>query len=458
MLGKRMLVVLAVLALLLPLTASAEEAEGGFDFGLTLGIGADTFYIPALGENVTYQKLTVSPDIAFGKFGIGLELTLHYTFTDQADVDSIRAEGDWIPDPALDQNYLDVYLPKFKYIRYGFKGDPLYAKLGSIEDGTLGNGFIMNDYDNTLFLPEQRIFGLAFDLDGALFGFPYLGLETFVGNVARFDVIGARLYARPLAGTEVPLLKNLQLGATFATDTDPGLHLAGHPDLEPVYLYGADLRQPILARQAISLAAFTDVAVLGNRNALGGMVGFGGRIAGIILYGAQIRILGKNFVPVYFDSTYDLFRADIDPDPAVLSKHDIASGAVDLPAYTGWLASLGFSLFADLLVFNLSLDGPFSSGWDPDNYLDWPHLYAEFLVGKGLVRNLSLEVSYDKRKLAAEDGFFRDLFSFDEAVIRGRLNYSIGAAVLSLVYDLRYDPVRNKWITHSGIESAIELF
>jgi len=448
MLRKRMLVVLAVLALWLPLAISAQETEGGFDFGLTLGIGADTFFIDDTIGNVTYQKLTVSPDIAFGKFGIGLELTLHYTFTDEAGVDPIRVKGDWIPDPALDQNYLDVYLPKFKYIRYGFKGDPLYAKLGSIEDGTLGNGFIMNNYDNTLFLPETRIFGLAFDLDGALFNFPYLGLETFVGNVARFDVIGARLYARPLAGTEISLLKDLQVGATFAMDTDPGLHDPGHPDYDSVYLYGADLRQPILNSRAISLAVFSDVAVLGNQNSVGGMVGFGGRIAGIILYGAQIRILGENFVPVYFDSTYDLFRAD---------KYAVASGATPVAAYTGWLASLGFSLFGDLLMFNASLDGPFQQS-GTGNYLDWPHFYAQFLLGKGLVPNVSLELSYDKRNLAADEGFFKDLFSFAESVIQGRLNYSIGAAVLSLVYDIRWDPVKGEWVTHSGIETAIELF
>jgi hypothetical protein len=217
---------------------------------------------------------------------------------------------------------------------------------------------------------------------------------------------------------------------------------------DAVYLFGADLRQPILTSRAISLAAFTDVAVLGNQNSVGGMVGFGGRIAGVILYGAQLRILGKNFVPVYFDSTYDLFRAD---------KYDVASGAVSVPAYTGWLASLGFSLFGDLLVFNASLDGPFQQN-GTSSYLDWPHLYAQFLLGKGLIPNVSMELSYDKRKLGAEESFFRDLFSFADAVIQGRLSYSIGAAVLSLVYDIRYDPVQGKFITHSGIESAIQLF
>jgi hypothetical protein len=450
MLRKRMLVVLAVLALSLPFAVSAQEAGGGFDFGLTLGIGADTFYINDTIGYVTYQKLTVSPDIAFGKFGIGLELTLHYTFTEEAGVDPVRAEGDWIPDPARDQTLLDVYLPKFKYIRYGFKGDPLYAKLGSIEDGTLGNGFIMNNYDNTLFLPEQRIFGLAFDLDGALFHFPYLGLETFVGNLARFDVIGARLYARPLAGTEIPLLKNLQLGTTFAMDRVPDLHdpTLALLDPDPVYLWGADLRQPILNSRAISLAVFSDVAVLGNQGSVGGMVGLGGRLAGVITYGAQIRILGDNFVPVYFDSTYDLFRAD---------KYAVASGTTTVPAYTGWLASLGFSLFGDLLVFNATLDGPFQQTGTA-SYLDWPHFFAQFILGKGLVPNVSMELSYDKRNLAADDGFFQDLFSFTDSVIQGRLNYSIGAAVLSLHYDIRWDPLQGKFITHSGIETAIELF
>jgi hypothetical protein len=145
--------------------AQTEERAGGFDFGLSLGLGADSFLID--GQEVTYQKITLAPDFAFGKFGIGLEITLHYTFTQAAGIEPVKTEGDWVPGPG--QTILDVYLPKFQYIRYGLKGDPLFVKLGSIEDATLGNGFIMNNYDNTLFLPERRIFGLALDLDGALF-------------------------------------------------------------------------------------------------------------------------------------------------------------------------------------------------------------------------------------------------------------------------------------------------
>jgi hypothetical protein len=174
-----------------------------------------------------------------------------------------------------------------------------------------------------------------------------------------------------------------------------------------VYLYGADLRQPILNSRAISLAAFTDVAVLGNQGSVGGMVGIGGRLAGVITYGAQIRMLGENFVPVYFDSTYDLFRAD---------KYAVASAtSAVVDPYTGWLASLGFSLFGDLLVFNASLDGRSPVG---DRQL--PGLAALLRPvhrGRGWCPTCP-GASYDKRNLAADGASSRDLFSFADSVIR----------------------------------------
>jgi hypothetical protein len=92
------------------------------------------------------------------------------------------------------------------YIRYGFKGDPLYAKLGSIEDGTLGNGFIMNNYDNTHFLPGQRIFGLAFDWTGPCSISPIWAWRPS-SAMWRFDVFGAACTCVP-GRHEIPLLKN----------------------------------------------------------------------------------------------------------------------------------------------------------------------------------------------------------------------------------------------------------
>lgn len=433
-----------VCAALSPVYSQEEEQqENPFKLGMSIGIGTSTF--EEEGSPTTYQKLVLSPDIGIGKFGLGLELTFNYTFTGpppEGDSFYVRRE-DWIP--TGDDTFLDVYLPIFKYIRYGFKGDPLYAKLGSIDDATLGNGFIMANYANTLFLPEKRIFGLSFDLDGSLFNFPLIGMESFVGNLAQFDVMGIRPFVRPLIFTELPIINNLQLGATLAVDTNPDLYVDESAP-ETVVLYGVDLRLPLLSRKLITLATFGDLVRLHERS-WGGMVGFGGRLVGFLDYGAQIRILGENFVPVYFDSAYDLFRYE---------KYLIAKGAATIPAYVGWLASLGVSFFKDALVFNVSLDGPFKQPepGNTDNYLNYPHLYAIFLIKEGIVPNISFDASYDKRLIRT----FNDLISAEDAVIKARINYSIGPAVISFVYKIRYEPVDQDWVVTSGLESAIQIF
>ncbi len=432
--------------------AQEDKGDGGFSFGLSLGIGAETFVEEGDTTPTTYQMLSLSPDIAIGKFGIGLDLTFHYTFTGGADGTSFEVRrADWVP--TGDMTILDVYLPKFKYVRWGLKGDPLYVKLGSIDDATLGNGFIMVNYANTLFLPQLRIFGLSFDMDGSLFNFPVVGIETFVANLAQFDVMGFRPFVRPLVYTDIPIIKNLQLGFTLALDRNPGLYV-DQPGLQTILLYGGDFRLPILANPLVNLAAFGDVAVLSNRGSLGGAVGLGGRLFGFLNYGAQLRMLGENFIPNYFDASYDLFR---------YQKYQVAEqAAADIPGYVGWLASLGFAFFDDVLSFNATLDGPFSMP-DPGNlanFVNWPHLYAVLELKEGLIPNVSLLASYDKRSLGAYQGFFSDLISPEEAAIQAQLNYSIGAAVLSFVYKLRYDPLGspNMWEITSGIQSSIKLF
>ena len=127
----------------------------------------------------------------------------------------------------------------------------------------------MGGYANTRLVP-QRHFGLAFDLDGALFNFPYLGLETFVGDLAQWDVFGARLLVRPLVWLGVPIVEDLQVGATFAMDVKPYLYdYPGDARSLRAVLYGADIRLPILSLKALSLVATIEGESYG-------MIGFGG--------------------------------------------------------------------------------------------------------------------------------------------------------------------------------------
>ena len=146
------------LCFLLVFSLSAQEQddqEGGMDFAMTIELGAQTFNEEGSTDPVTYQSLSLYPEFIFGKIGVGLALEFNYRFVDDEGESSFELrEEDWVPEG--NQSFLDLYLPLFRYVRYGYKGDPLYAKIGSINDGTLGTGFMMANYSNMLFLPEQR--------------------------------------------------------------------------------------------------------------------------------------------------------------------------------------------------------------------------------------------------------------------------------------------------------------
>lgn len=441
-----------------PADAEQPEAEGGDQaasdegggFGFTMGVtfGVSSFEDADSGEVSTYQLLGLRPDFAIGNFGIGLDLPLNYRFTggDTNDEFEVRAE-DWVPDS--DNSFLELYLPKFRYVRYGQKGDDIYLQLGGLGGATIGNGFLVNGYTNELYLPERRIFGAVFDLDRAIAGVQYFGLETLVSNLAAFDVMAGRFYVRPLAGTALPLLPNLEVGVTVAADRDPSYFVERDPQDsrdttdDDVVVWGMDLTQPILTGSLLNLTAFTDLGFQEDR--LGWMAGAGGRAFGFLLYGAQIRVTEDNFVPGYFDSTYDLRR---------LERLDIYRGEVDYAGGAGWLAQLGFSALADSLIFNTTLSGPLGSAPDAR-----PELISTLSIAEGLVpgfSGLSAQASYTKFNIGGWD----DLSSAEDAIIGARLNIRSGPVVISLVYDLTYDPVSTEgdpWTVTSSLESTISF-
>jgi hypothetical protein len=446
---------LALIVLVTGLIAGVVFAEEGGSsgskpsFGLGLGIGVQTFTdtVPP----TTYQSLSLSPDLALGKFGIGLAVTLNYRFTGSGI--EVRLKDWWpqSPDSVTLQSVAAIYLPKIKYVRWGEKGDPLFVKLGSIDDATLGNGFIVSNYANTLFLPEDRHFGLNLDVDGSLFKFPYVGLETMVGNLAEFDVIGGRLYVRPLVGTSIPILKNIEFGGTVAADTKPYLYKVPATSAPAVVVFGGDVRLPILyLKNVFSLVTFADVASTPSGvsdRAWGGAVGLGGKIFSFLTYGAQVRVLGADFIPTYFDATYDLLRD---------AKYDLTQAGGFADPTMGWLATLGTSFFDEKIIFRVTLDAPFT-GWtaNPMDIVKNPHLRGVFTIADGIIPGISLDTSYDKSGITK----WADLIDPLNAAIQAKLNYKSGPAVISFIYKVRYDPtVPSLWVVTSGLESSIQLF
>jgi len=152
-------------------------------------------------DDNTYTQIRLMPELAFGKFGLGLDIDLM--------IDSngdIRKE-DW--------DDFEDYVNKIYYLRYGQRGDSFYGKLGGFKSYTLGHGLVMKDYSNMLRYPSVRQIGVQ--LGGKL---PAAGMtaEMFTSNAVKNEILAGRLTIKPLNNTEIPLFKNLTFGGTVAHD------------------------------------------------------------------------------------------------------------------------------------------------------------------------------------------------------------------------------------------------
>lgn len=454
---------LAVLLLALALCgfmAYAEDApakEGGFAFKAGVSLGTDAIENGS-GVTESWTKLAFQPDISFGKIGVGLDLSVHFQLYPPSG-DAIKIySGDWVPDKKTFASFIDIYLPKIMYVRYGIKGeDPIFAKAGTLDGLTLGNGFVMGDYSNGTFLPKTRQIGLDLGVDGQAFAFPYVGIELVAANLARLDVVGGRIYGRPLLVTSIPIIKNTEVGLTFVADTDPFLYDASQTgSATTIVVTGMDITVPILGGKTFPLAAFTDVAFEPNKS-MGAMVGVGGRIFGFVTYGGQLRLLEDGFIPDYFDTNYDVYRSQ---------KYTAMQTDSDGSFYAGWYSALGFSILEDKIAFKASLDGPFKAA--PSDPLlgvqtDYPHAKVSFMTAEGFLGGFWLTASYEKYYLGQDRAFFPDLVDSTNAVVGMDVNYKTGASVLTLAYKAKYDPTAAgttadpHWVVTSSITATMKF-
>jgi hypothetical protein len=431
---KRLILVLITFALLMPLWAQAGSPSG---FSAGMNLGSDLLPNPSTGTIESWSKLGFQPDLAVGKFGVGLDLTFRFQLNTASTTNPLVIYApDWIPQPG--QTIFDVYLPKIMYVRYGIKGDdPLYAKLGSINDFTLGNGLIISDYANTRFLPKLRIFGLEAGFDGSLFKVPYFGVDLLTGNLAKLDVVGGRFYVRPLGFMGDSILGRLQLGATGVMDRDPYLYTdPGTASL--IYEYGADITDPILTGGLFSMTAFVEGAKQGVNNAMGAAGGFKGKIISLINYGAQISYLQRGFIPSYFDANYDFYRTE---------RYNYINTTQAGSFVPGWQANLGFNLFNQKFVFGALLSGPFAGipSAASDDSAAYPHLKGSIQLVEGMISGLFAEGSYEKYFIgrANPSNPLKDLIDPTDAAIGLALHYKTGATVLTLDYAYRWNPSKS---------------
>jgi hypothetical protein len=454
--------VLAFMAFVCAFPSFAQNGEGEvpvFSFGLGLGVEGvfNEEYVPGGTEPelVFYQKAGVHPEFKSEKFELALDIAARFRFDggDEGDEFEVRNE-DWEFEGAWE--FVNLYLPKIRSLRYGAKGDPFAATLGDIDGITLGNGFIVSSYTNGLFQPENRLLGAVFDIDGGIVDIPYFGLEIFTANAARFDLLAGRMHVKPLAAFEDSILRDLQVGGTVALDRDPFYFAHSYAmyrnaflaldDDELVSAFGLDFSVPLLTDPAFSLTLFGDRASQNNR--VGWMGGVSGRFLRVITYEGQYRVLDDDFLPGYFDASYDLYR----PEKYAVFRAGKSEDNT-LVEYAGaYLGSLGLSVFDDTIVLKLVSEGP---AWNAEGRLyDWQGI---LMLREGLLPYFSFDILYDKNNMAD----FGDFMAWkQDSLVRARFHYHTGPAVLSLVYILRYIPTdtgSDRQVL-TGIEGRIRLY
>lgn len=401
-----------------PLMAQ-EDTKAASAVGANLGM--------TIVDGEAFYLLNLTPDIAIGKFGVGLDANIRFNSQGKVNTD-------------------DITIAKvIRYLRYGSKGDDLYGRVGLLDYARLGNGFILGNYKNTASYDLRRV-GVELDLVGER-----MGLETVMSDVGAPSVLGLRAHVRPLtftAAENIPILSNLVVGATYAADLQSNANLTQEtdiprPDSRPgtvmvadatdggaLSVVGMDLGLPIFERSWLRTNLYADVAQIvdfGSGAAVG--LGFQFRPFGVIDLGIQLerRYLGDRFLPRYFDGLYE--RARYAPLSETLASTK-AQELLDAKATEGNYGEVTLTLFGGLTV-----NGQYYSPVGVKNAGDF---HARVMPGFEIPGGFEFDAGMDRRRIGK-------LFVLDEnTTLYTRFGYKVNRFVVaSMLYQYTYAPVKN---------------
>ncbi|MGQ9798915.1 MAG: hypothetical protein ACUVRG_06430 [Ignavibacterium sp.] len=376
-----------------------------------------------------HYRISFRPEVSFSNFGVGLDLNLDFNSQGK-----LRSEN---------FNEFTDYLSIIRYVRYGYKNDPVYLKLGALDYYTLGHGTVINNYNNSPTFDARRI-GLVADIDFGNFGF-----ESIYGNFAQAGVFGIRGFIRPLKFTEaaeIPVIGNLEVGATYATDFDKNSTvLSGYYDSQKgefvktedkgaLTIYGFDLGLPIVKSAFTTLLVYFDynkISNFGSGIASGVKLDLNG--LGLVELSAKLerRFNQDKYIPSYFNSFYEIERFKLD----TLNNNFSSKARV--------LQNVGNDLngfYGDLLVRVLGLFDIYGAyqRLDKDPKSGILNLRTDVSPKDG---SIVLRAGYDKVNIQDE----KDLFKLDD---RSYLFTEFGYKpfpymIVSIVYNWTFAPERD---------------
>lgn len=248
-------------------------------------------------------------------------------------------------------------------VEYGSADDAIHAKIGELGPATLGHGTLMNAYYNVI-TPGGYQLGVTGDAD-----FETGGGELVVDNAFGPEVVGARVFARPLVIAEEAGSDNIdgadrwEAGVSVVGDLsapyslrDPSQTAVVGPERRPrtvesrgTALLGLDMSYRLVDEESWSLTPYADA---NHHVQLGSGLHAGSRgewalTSDISVQArAEFRWMGPSYLPGYVDPLYEVDRYQMTgwgtslPAPRLRVAADDSRGST-LGAYGEWTLAAG---------------------------------------------------------------------------------------------------------------------
>ncbi len=163
-------------------------------------------------DGKTWMRLTLIPEIPIWKFAVAFDLDLYID-----DSGNINTKG-W--DFSSTDNVFKTLLTKIYYVRFGHPGEPLYFRVGAIDNYTLGYGIAMAGYNNVQLYPSVKKIGIVTEINNITdYKFSMqIFLNDFYALKNKYPIWAFRGGFAPLGFLKLPIVSSIKLSGFIVKD------------------------------------------------------------------------------------------------------------------------------------------------------------------------------------------------------------------------------------------------
>ncbi len=380
-----------------------------------------------------YFSFNLKPKINLNDLKVQFRILAYLPFSDPLNAKKWYNYSEW--DFKGRKDAVDDILSKIDYIRYTDRKRKVKIEFGPITEKTMGQGLLVNRYNNQIQSPQSRLFGLNYRVDLQTFV-----LNGFMAHLSRGKIFGFRVETRPIQIFQDGAYDQFKFGLTFSMDLDPQRD-GGNPQ---VFLGAIDLNVPLLnnIKEDVQLSLFSELAIQGfdfNKQSeadasgvtanklqfieksFGVSLGMKGRILQIIKYRLEYRFLAKGFIPEYFNSFYEIQRKDKVNLLLANNKDD----------FNGVLLGFGLSLKR---IGKVYMEYYHETGEIPGFEKLRNRLHMEIITSPWLSPTFTLRFRYDRENISSFKDLFQTFFGA-RSLVTGGISYAVSKNIdLSLTY------------------------